>query len=533
MPDQLVTGGDILTMAGGPSPEAIAVRGGRIAAVGSRDHCAGVLGARYDTVELGGATLLPGFVDAHCHPLMLGQSQTWVDCTPERAPSIDDIVGALGHRAGLRPGAPVRGFGYHQGRLSDGRHPDRHDLDRVTVEQPVMLMHASGHGIVVNSHLLDAIGVDDAMPDPPGGVIHRDAAGHATGLLWDAATDLITGEGGVKITNHGPNFHLPEPMADLLEALDLAQELFLAKGVTSVCDAQVSQREMTVWLAARDTGRLRVRAGMLVLSSLLDEVLRLGLHSTLGDDQLAFLGIKCYSDGSLTSYNAAIDAGYAFDPCHHGHEYHAPEELADLIGRAHAAGLQTGTHAQGDRAIRVALDAIELAQASAPRPDARHRIEHCGLPGAANIARMAALGAVAVNQPQHHYLYGEAVAAAVGPAGRNYNPLGSLRRAGVAIALSSDAPVAPPDPLRAISTAVTRRTVSGAVLGDPGEALTVEQALAAHTIGAARAMRREAAIGSIEPGKLADLVVLDRNPLRCDPDELPGLAVSRLPAVAP
>ncbi|MST34359.1 amidohydrolase family protein, partial [Acidimicrobiaceae bacterium USS-CC1] len=230
---------------------------------------------------------------------------------------------------------------------------------------------------------------------------------------------------------------------------------------------------------------------------------------------------------------AAIDAGYAFDPCHHGHEYHAPEELADLIGRAHAAGLQTGTHAQGDRAIRVALDAIELAQASAPRPDARHRIEHCGLPGAANIARMAALGAVAVNQPQHHYLYGEAVAAAVGPAGRNYNPLGSLRRAGVAIALSSDAPVAPPDPLRAISTAVTRRTVSGAVLGDPGEALTVEQALAAHTIGAARAMRREAAIGSIEPGKLADLVVLDRNPLRCDPDELPGLAVSRLPAVAP
>jgi len=528
----LITGGDILTMEEASRPDAVAVRAGRIVAVGSRADCREVLGSGYDLVDLEGRTLLPGFVDAHCHPLMYGQSLTWVDCTPARTPSIASVVAALRARASTTlPGSAVRGFGYHQALLEERRHPDRRDLDRVATDRPVMLIHASGHGIVANGLLLERLHIDESSSDPQGGFIERDAAGRPTGLLWDAATDLVTGEGGVKITNHGPNFHLPDPMPELLDALDVAQEHFVAKGVTTVCDAQVSQREMSVWLAARDAGRLRVRAGMLVLSSLLDEILTIGLNSTLGDDRLAFLGIKLYADGSLTAYNAAIESGYAFDPHHHGHEYHPPAELADLLCRAHVAGLQTGTHAQGDRAIRTVLDGLEAAQRRVARPDARHRVEHCGLPGADNIARMAALAAIAVVQPQHHHLYGEAVAAAVGPGGDSYNPLGSLTRAGVLVAFSSDAPVAPPDPLLAISTAVTRTTASGAVLGDRSEGLTVPQALAAHTIGAARAMRRDGSVGSIAPGKLADLIMVERNPLSCDPEELPGLMITPLPSV--
>ncbi len=526
MTDQVYSGGDILTMSHEHLPEALAVRDGRIAAVGSLDACSDAVGSGVDVIDLDGRTLMPGFVDAHCHPLMLGQSLTWVDCTPEHAPTIDALVDALIVRArASSPATPVWGYGYHQGRLAEQRHPNRRDLDRVSSDRAVMVMHASGHGTVVNTWLLDRMGVDDETVDPEGGVIQRDAAGHATGLLWDAATDLITGAAGVKITNHGPNFHVPAPMPDLLDALDAAQDVFVAKGVTTVLDAQVSQREMTVWLGARDAGRLRVRAGMLVLSSLLDEILDLGLNSTLGDDQLAFLGVKCYADGSLTSYNANIAQGYAFDPCHHGHVYHSDRELADLIGRAHAVGLQTGTHAQGDAAIQSTLDAIELAQKATPRPDARHRIEHCGLPSDAEIVRMANLGVFAVNQPQHHYLYGAAVAKAVGPGGERYNPLASLLRGGVEVALSSDAPVALPDPLLAVYAAVTRASIDGGTVGDGSERITVAQALYAHTLGAARSIHRETSVGSLSPGKFADMILLDRNPMKVPYEEIADVRV--------
>jgi len=526
MTTQVFTGGDILTMTEQRYPEALAVSDGTIVAVGGLADCRAIAGGGADLIDLEGRVLMPGFVDAHCHPLMLGQSLTWVNCSPDEVPSIDAMVKLLSSRGTtLRAGTPIWGYGYHQGRLAEGRHPDRHDLDAVATDRPVMVMHTSGHGTVVNTWMLRQMGVDHATPNPEGGVIERDAAGHATGLLWDAATDLITGEGGVKITNHGPNFHVPDSQSELLDALDAAQDVFLAKGVTTVLDAQVSQREMSVWLAARDGGRLRLRTGMLILSSLLDEVLDLGLNSTLGDDRLAFLGIKCYADGSLTSYNANISADYAFDPCHHGHVYHSDDELKDLIGRAHAVGLQVGIHAQGDAAIRSTLDAIERAQSITPRPDARHRIEHCGLPGDEEIARMAALRVFAVNQPQHHFLYGKAVAKAIGVGGERYNPLGSLHRAGVEVALSSDAPVSMPDPLASVFAAVTRASVEGGMIGDASECITVEEALWAHTMGGARSMHREATVGSLTPGKFADLITLDHNPLKAAIADIPHIQV--------
>ena len=283
---------------------------------------------------------------------------------------------------------------------------------------------------------------------------------------------------------------------------------------------------METYLRAQAAGDLRIRVEMLVLSSLLDDVLRLGLVDRLGDDHLAFAGIKLYADGALGAGTAWFPDGYAGRPDEHGQLYHEPAAYAAMVRRANAAGLQTATHAQSPAAIDIVLDAVATALQATPRPDARHRIEHCGLATDHQIERMARLGVVPVVQPVHHEAYGDGVIRSVGPAlGQRYNPIGSFVRAGIHVALSSDAPVSAPQPLRAVRAAVDRRTTMGTVLGGPELRIDVPAALRAHTLDAAYAVHREGSVGSLEAGKLADLVVLTADPLSVAVPELDTIGV--------
>src|SRR6185437_6419630 len=206
-------------------------------------------------------------------------------------------------------------------------------------------------------------------------------------------------------------------------------------------------------------------------------------------------GIKLYADGTLGGWTAYFPDGYVGDPCRTGQLYHEPEEYRALIAKAHGAGLQTATHAQSPTAIEMVVSAIEAAQAADPRPDARHRIEHCGLPTPEQIDRMAAAGIRPVNQPQHYYNWGEGVEQAIGTPGERFNPLGEFVRAGVPVTISSDAPVAEPRPLEAIQASVTRITRRGHRLGPDELAIDVRTALRGHTIEAARSIGREADLG--------------------------------------
>jgi hypothetical protein len=264
---------------------------------------------------------------------------------------------------------------------------------------------------------------------------------------------------------------------------------------------------------------------MYLLSHLLDDALEMGLHAAFGNDVLSFAGIKLYADGTLGGWTAYFPDGYVGDPCRTGQLYHQPEEYRDLILRAHRAGLQTATHAQSPTAIEMVVGAIEDAQAERPDADARHRIEHCGLPTPEQIGRMAAAGILPVNQPQHHYNWGEGVTAAVGTPGERFNPLGEFAAAGVPVTISSDAPVADPLPMEAIQAAVTRVTRRGVTLGPPALAITAEQALRAHTLNAAHAIGREDDLGSIAPGKRADFAVLAGDPLAVPSDEIAAIDV--------
>ena len=507
--------------------EAVALRGDRIVHAGSLADCRAVTGERRQERDLGGLVLMPGFVDAHIHPLMYGQTASWTDVSPKRATSIDALIGLLARRAAeLEPGAPLWAYGYDQRQFTERRHPSAADLDRAAPGRTVYVMHSSGHGAVVSSAALDLAGIDATTPDVPGGEIGRDVNGKPDGRLMDAAWDLALGSDSVKIGRHGPNIHVPESPAALSAHLEAAQEAILRAGITTVFDAQVSRRELETYLRLRDGGQLRMRIHLMVISSLLGEVLELGLVSPFGDAWLRFAGIKLYADGTLIGRTAFFPAGYPGEPDQHGLLYHDPDELKELFGRAHAAGLQTGTHALSPAAIGLVLDDIEEAAVRVPRPDARHRIEHCALPTDEQIARMARLGVIPIAQSQHMRSYGDgAVSAAGDEIGQRYHPLGLFARAGIRFALSSDAPVAPPAPLVAVQAAVERRTVLGTTLGGEDLRVSAQEALRAYTIDAAHAGHAEGLAGSIEPGKLADFAILDGDPTETAAGAIGSIAI--------
>ncbi|MBW9094099.1 amidohydrolase [Microbacterium jejuense] len=502
---------------------------GRIVAVGTVEECrdaARAAGIDPEVVDLGDAVVVPGFVDAHAHPLMYGQLMTWVDCGPEKAGSIPEIVALLkAAAADLPAGRPVRGYGYEHRNLAEQRHPTRFELDEVATDREVYLMNASGHGGVVNSHTFALNGVDRDTPNPAGGEYFRDADGELTGEISDAACNMLTGVHGVKIGHHGPNFHLADEPEEHLRQLDAATQRFLAGGVTTIGDAQVSRREFDMYLRLAEAGRLELRVSMYLLSHLLDEALDMGLVGQFGNAHLSFAGIKLYADGTLGGWTAYFPDGYVGDPCRTGQLYHEPAEYAVLIRRAHAAGLQTATHAQSPTAIEMVVSAIEAALAERPDDDARHRIEHCGLPTPEQIRRMAAAGIRPVNQTQHYFNWGEGVEQAIGTPGERFNPLGEFEAAGVPFTISSDAPVAEPIPLEAIQTAVTRVTRRGHRLGPDSLRVSAAAALRAHTYEGAVSLGREDDLGSLEAGKYADFAVLGGDPLTVDAAEIAQIPV--------
>ncbi|MGV9801974.1 amidohydrolase [Mycobacterium sp. NPDC003449] len=519
----LVIGGVIRPHADNESAPAMLLRADRIAAVGTESDCRARAIGKPGILDVDGATVLPGFVDAHCHPLMFGQFTSWVDCGWAAAPTIDDVVAAL-TVAARRPGK-VRGNGFHHGNVAERRMLTRHDLDRVAGDREVLVFHSSGHGAIVNSWTLRDMGVSAQTPDPPGGHFGREADGAPDGTVWDAAADWLTGARGVKITNNGPNFHLPDDPATLRDQLLAAQDELHARGVTTVVDAQVTGRELSTYLAAQRAGALTMRAEMLVISSLIGQLEALGICGRFGDDQLAIAGVKLYADGALTAGTARFSEPYCCSPDEFGYLYHPTGELIELIARVRALGLQSATHAQGDAAIQLVLDA-HAAMAPGGSDDAiRHRIEHFGAPTAAQVRRCGELGLWPIIQPQYLFRYGDELMNALGDRAPRLSPLGEIRDAGVPVVLSSDAPVCPPHPLEAVAAAVRRRTLAERRLGTPEQCLTVEQALGGHTLGAAASVHRERDIGSLDQGKFADFVALARDPVSCDVDDIAEIAV--------
>jgi predicted amidohydrolase YtcJ len=523
--DLLLVNANVLTIdPGRPRASAVAVRGDRI--TGVYDDTRPDITAR-NVVDLNGATLLPGFHDAHNHMIGFGLALTEVDL---RVTSLDALYERVREQAQATPeGGWVVGSGYDQ--TKTGGHPHRDALDQAAPSRRVWLKHTSGHMCVVNSLVLADLGIHAAAPDIDGGRVTADDTGRPTGLLEERAQELVG-----RLTH-------PYPVATLADAVARAGEQYLREGITSVTEAGIgggwvghSPAELAAYQAARDSGRLPVRVELMVASDVLHPIgahqddgielgLDLGIRTGFGDDWLRLGPMKIFTDGSLVGRTAAMSAPFAGQPDNSGYLQADAAGLSAKIIAAHRAGWRVAAHAIGDRAIDLALDAFETAAAKYPRKDPRHRIEHFAAARPDQVIRAAERGVVAVPQGRFATELGDAMLAALGPQRQSWlYRQRSLLDAGMVLPGSSDRPVAAGAPLLGIHDMVNRRTGSGAPY-NAGEAVTVEEALRAYTYGSAYASKAEHLKGTIEPGKLADFVVLSEDPTAVSPDRIAGLEV--------
>jgi predicted amidohydrolase YtcJ len=523
-PDLLLVNANVLTMdPGRPAASAVAVAGGRIVGIydGEPDVTA------KDVIDLRGLTLIPGFNDAHNHMVGFGLSLTEIDL---RVDSQDELYARVAAKAATTPeGEWIIGSGYDQTRT--GAHPHRDALDSIAPNHRVWLKHTSSHMCVVNSLVLDDLGIGETAPPVDGGRVTTDAEGRPTGLLEERAQELVG------------NLTHPYPLTTLTDAVDAAGHRYLAEGITSVTEAGVgggwigqSPVELAAYVNARDQGRLHVRVELMVISDVfhplgahptdgIDTGIDLGLRTGFGDDWLRLGPMKIFTDGSLVGRTAAMSAPFEGDPGNSGYLQADADQLTERIIEAHRAGWRVAAHAIGDRAIDLALDAIADAADQYPRPRPRHRIEHFAAARPDQVARAAKLGVIAVGQGRFASELGDGMLAAVGAkrAAWLYRQR-SLLDAGLVLPGSSDRPVASGAPLLGIHDMVNRRTATGAPF-NAAEAITPAEALRAYTWGSAYASRQERNKGSISPGKLADFTVLSEDPTAVAPDRIAGLEV--------
>ena len=480
--------------------QAVATSGRQVLAVGSDREIRALVTGRTEVVDLKGREVTPGFNDAHHHfGAMLAR---YIDCQNPAIQSIGDIVAAVAREAtGLPEGAWIRGKGYNHRRLDDQRHPTRWDLDPVSPRHPVVLMRTCGHIGVANSRALEVMGLDDTSADPPGGHYDR-SDGRLSGVLFERALYPV-----VRASSAA--------RAELEAEVTRQSEVCLRMGWTTLQDPGVRNAALIpALIAAERAGRLPVRirafaelAGMEPHGVSLVEA---GIASGFGNERLRIGPCKFMVDGSSSGPTAATRAPYVSQPDFSGFLQMSQDELDTWVLKARRQDFQVTMHAVGDRAIEMCLDAFARADSRVPSSDPRHRIEHCAMCPPDLVKRVRAQRIIPVVQPTFLWDFGEGYVRDYG-AGRGAAmfPLRSFLDAGVVVAGSTDSPVSRREPLFGIQQAVTRRTRQGEVC-DPGQRVTVAEAVRMFTYGSAYATGEEGALGSLEPGKLADLVVLER-----------------------
>lgn len=494
-----------------PWAEAVAMGNGQILAVGTDADVLALAGDGTQRLDLGGKLVLPGLCDAHIHfyNWSVGRAQVQLADTTSKAAMLARIAS---RSAAASATDWIIGQGWNESRWGVTDFPTRHDLDGVTgPEQPAICWRSDMHAAVVNSAALRRAGIDASTPDPAGGVIDRDGSGAPTGVLRELAIRPVA-----QLLPEADGAALDAILRDGMAALH-------RQGITALHDQRIKgdtegPRMLASYNRLRERGALLLRVNCNIAAHDLPHLEALGLQSGFGDDTLRLGHIKVFSDGSLGSRTAWMLAPFQKVAGDEGENYGVnvtpPEQMADEFRRASELGFPISVHAIGDRAIRVCLDIFaELADRHTGATPIPHRIEHVQTLAADDVARLATLNITASVQPTHIIDDMETADLLLGERGAQTYAFGSMLKAGTLLALGSDAPIADENPFLGIHAAIYRQRPEGMAKGPwyGEQRMTLEQALYGYTLGAARAAGWESTIGSVTPGKRADLIVLDRD----------------------
>lgn len=497
-----------------PEVRALAVESGRVSALGTIDDIEALIGSNTRVIDLDGRLAIPGFIESHGHFLGVGDARMQLELM--KAKSWDEIVAMVADAAAnARPGELIRGRGWHQEKWDAAPEPNVHglplhdSLSRVSPDNPVVLVHASGHASFANAKAMELAGIDPSTPDPDGGQIVRDADGRPIGMFRETAAALLA-----------PAYAAATP-PDPRRQAELAAEECLAKGVTSFQDAGSSFETVDMLKAMVDEHRLGVRMWVMLRESN-DRLRRRGSHYHIldyGDDRLTVRAIKRSIDGALGSHGAWLLEPYADMPESIGLNTTPVEEIRETARWAADHDFQLCVHAIGDRANRVVLDVFE--ETCGVKSDRRWRVEHAQHLHPDDVPRFAALGVIASMQGIHCTSDAPYVLQRLGArrAQDGAYVWRKLLSSGAIICNGTDAPVEDVDPIACFAASVTRQPANGRRFY-PEQRMTREEALRSYTIDAAYAAFEEERKGSLTPGKLADVVVLSKDILACPEDEI-------------
>jgi predicted amidohydrolase YtcJ len=527
MADLLLINGKIVTVDPDFSIiEAVAVKNGKILAVGTTSEMKNWKGSRTQMIDLAGKMVLPGLIDSHLHMVGTGIALSQINCRTPPMKSISDLADAVKKKTSdVKPGEWILGRGWDQAKLSDHRDPNRWDLDEASPENPVWLTRTCGHISVVNRRALEIAGVSKGTPQPVGGHIVKNENGEPTGLLQEGpAMDLV-------------RQHIPsQDLEQTAEAIKLASNAYSEVGITGVIEAGIEPLDMRAYQKVATGGELTVRVNMMLRGRVTGEsaeesaarIMDFPMTTGYGDDLLRFLGLKLLIDGGVGGRTALLREPYEDDPDNCGILTMPEDDLQKRVDAGNLAGMMVGIHCAGGKAMDIVLKAFEETDKLKPIKGRRFAIIHAYQPTEQNFETCRRLGITVASQPSFLYYLGESYYENVGHERSEWlKPHRTWIDKGIIVASGTDSPVTPYPPFPSLWASIARRTEVKNIQMGTEQSITREEAIRLYTINSAYHTFDETIKGSIEPGKLADMIVLDRDILSCPLDDIRETKVLR------
>jgi predicted amidohydrolase YtcJ len=525
--DLVLVNGKVITVDPGFTvAQAVAVKDGRIQAVGSNEDIGELVGAGTEVIDLKGGTVMPGLIDSHLHVVGTGTALQMINCRTPPMMSIEDMKEAVAEKARqAKHGEWIQGRGWDQAKLREHRNPTRWDLDDVSPDNPVVLTRTCGHLLVANSAALRVAGVTSETKDPVGGRIVRDETGEPTGMLEESpAMNLVR--------RHVPTVGIPETA----QAIRTACRAFNEVGITSVIDAGNTEDEMVAYQLLRERGELTCRVNFMLraiqegepIEESVRRVESFPMITWMGDELIRFQGLKILIDGGVGGRTALLREPYEGTPDNVGLLTVPEANLQKLVDAANMRGMLCGVHCAGGRAMDIVLEAYRETDKLKPIKGRRFYLIHAYQPSDDNFKTCRELGVAVASQPSFLYYLGESYYENVGHERSEWlKPHRAWIDNGVVVAAGTDSPVTPYPPFPSLWAAVARRTeVKGTQMGTEQQ-VTREEAIRMYTVNGAYLSFEEGIKGSLEPGKLADMVILDRDILTCPVDDIKDTRVLR------